>query len=384
MASIKIRLIRNHLHTICTHNYQRVKLSTGIKLEEKYWDAKNQRIRKNHPFRARVQMSLDIAIEKLLSAVQEVKERGLEPTAQLIRKLYNDDLEEEQDFFQKFEGYIQMKSTQIAQGTINNLTYAMESLRNYHTHSGATIMVESFNRGVVEKWINHQLLVSNYRDETIHKHVKKLKEFLRWAEPDKDFSWIKYKLKKVEEPLFLLESELEILMSANLKGYLAKSCGLFVFCCITGMRYSDTQRFSPLWLKDGVIEYRMKKTGGKAIVPLFSTTHKLLHTWCGQIPKISQQKFNDYLKILFKRLELNRMVEVSFYRGQKLNLESKPLHKVITSHVARKTFITLCLMKGIPIQDVMKMSGHSDYDSMKPYIAITNDHLKEVAKKWDI
>lgn len=118
MASIKIRLIRNHLHTICTHNYQRVKLSTGIKLDEKFWDAKSQRIRKNHPFRASVQMSLDIAVEKLLSAIQEVKKRGLEPTAQLIRKVYNDELDVEEDFFKLFEGYIQMKSTQLAQGTI--------------------------------------------------------------------------------------------------------------------------------------------------------------------------------------------------------------------------------------------------------------------------
>ena len=76
MASIRIRLIRNHLHTICTHNYQRVKLSTGIKLDEKFWDSANQRIRKNHPFRASLQMSLDIAVEKLLSAMQEVIKAG--------------------------------------------------------------------------------------------------------------------------------------------------------------------------------------------------------------------------------------------------------------------------------------------------------------------
>ena len=58
-----------------------------------------------------MQISLDIAVEKLLSAVQEVKERGLEPTAQLIRKVYNNELDVEQDFFKLFECYIQMKST---------------------------------------------------------------------------------------------------------------------------------------------------------------------------------------------------------------------------------------------------------------------------------
>jgi len=65
MATINIRLIRNHLHTIHTHNYQRVKLSTGIKIREKFWDAANQRIRKNHPFRANVQMCRLIVIFRL-------------------------------------------------------------------------------------------------------------------------------------------------------------------------------------------------------------------------------------------------------------------------------------------------------------------------------
>jgi len=61
-----------------------------------------------------------------------------------------------------------------------------------------------------------------------------------------------------------------------------------------------------------------------------------------------------------------------------------PLSTVISSHTARRTFITLCLQKGMPLQDVMKMSGQSDYKSMKPYINITRKHLRAVADKWEI
>jgi hypothetical protein len=52
--------------------------------------------------------------------------------------------------------------------------------------------------------------------------------------------------------------------------------------------------------------------------------------------------------------------------------------------VARSTFITLDFDKGMPLQDVMKMSGHSDYKSMKPYIRVTLKHLRMVADKWEI
>ena len=38
--------------------------------------------------------------------------------------------------------------------------------------------------------------------------------------------------------------------------------------------------------------------------------------------------------------------------------------------IARSTFIVTTLSLGIPPQVVMKWTGHSDYQAMKPYIAI--------------
>jgi hypothetical protein len=37
-----------------------------------------------------------------------------------------------------------------------------------------------------------------------------------------------------------------------------------------------------------------------------------------------------------------------------------------------------------PNQDVMKMSGHSDYNNMKPYIRITWKDIRAVADRWEI
>jgi hypothetical protein len=38
----------------------------------------------------------------------------------------------------------------------------------------------------------------------------------------------------------------------------------------------------------------------------------------------------------------------------------------------------------MPLIDVMKMSGHSDYRNMKPYIRVTRKHLRDIADKWEI
>ncbi len=38
----------------------------------------------------------------------------------------------------------------------------------------------------------------------------------------------------------------------------------------------------------------------------------------------------------------------------------------------------------MPIQDVMKMSGYSDFKSMKPNIRITRDDIRTVYDRWNI
>jgi site-specific recombinase XerD len=81
---------------------------------------------------------------------------------------------------------------------------------------------------------------------------------------------------------------------------------------------------------------------------------------------------------------MKRPVIIQTVQARVVSREIFPLYSVISSHAARRTFITLCLEKGMPLQDVMKMSGHSDYKSMKPYIKVTRKHLRTVADKWEI
>lgn len=81
---------------------------------------------------------------------------------------------------------------------------------------------------------------------------------------------------------------------------------------------------------------------------------------------------------------MDRPVTTQIVKGKVVIRQITPLYAAISSHTARRTFITMCLEKGMPIQDVMRMSGHSDYKSMRPYIKVTRKHLRAVADKWEI
>lgn len=68
--------------------------------------------------------------------------------------------------------------------------------------------------------------------------------------------------------------------------------------------------------------------------------------------------------------------------GQRVE-ETFPKYEMIGTHAGRRTFICFALSCGIPPQVVMKWTGHSDYQAMKPYIAITEKTKAAAMKLFD-
>ncbi|MGI4751272.1 MAG: hypothetical protein ACRYFB_11610 [Janthinobacterium lividum] len=104
----------------------------------------------------------------------------------------------------------------------------------------------------------------------------------------------------------------------------------------------------------------------------------------GSLPKMaSNQKTNDYLKELGELAEINEMVHIVKYRGVEKVEFLEPKYKFICTHTARRTFVTLCLEKGMRPETVMSITGHKDYKTFKKYIKLT-DKVKmiEMNKIW--
>ncbi len=57
---------------------------------------------------------------------------------------------------------------------------------------------------------------------------------------------------------------------------------------------------------------------------------------------------------------------------------TEPLCDVIGTHAARRTFVVHALEMGWSPQLVMSYTGHEDYDTMKPYIALTDKTRKKM------
>ena len=93
---------------------------------------------------------------------------------------------------------------------------------------------------------------------------------------------------------------------------------------------------------------------------------------------------NRYLKEIGEKAGIDSMVTLSTGRGGETIDNTQPKYKFITSHTARRTFITLSLQKGMRPEVVMKIVGHSDIRTMMKYVRLADDILNdEMLKAWD-
>lgn len=155
----------------------------------------------------------------------------------------------------------------------------------------------------------------------------------------------------LKAPTFLTEQELGMIKSYRpVDNKLEKVRQLFIFQSYTGMAYVDLQQFSMGWVSEAegykVIRSNRQKTDGAFITILFPEAEEILKFYDYSLPVISNQKYNDYLKLIKAGVGLT---------------------KNITSHVARHTFATMLINKNVPIESVSKALGHSSIRQTEAY-----------------
>lgn len=388
MASIKVRKYKNSVYVIYSHRNKKFKLYTGVKVDDKYWI--NNALKKNCPDYDLLKSQVDSVQNQVLNASISIRQKGIDPMPELVRhesKLRAASVLETNDFESTWVKYKNFLDRLVCrESTQRRIRITYDVMVYFCKWSGYKFEASTFNKMILNQLIQYLVKDQKLADTTVLKHVKTLKTFLKNAYPDLNWSWMKYSMLNVDaEVLALTEEELHKIINAKLTGYMCKARDLFVFMATTGLRHCDSQLFDPSWeTPEQVLEFIQRKTGGKAYPPLYGIAKTVLEKYGGVPPVITNQKFNEHLKELFRELKMDRTIAVQSVRAKQVSRVARPLYEVISSHTARRTFITICLQKGMPLQDVMKMSGHSDYRGIKPYIRITRQHLRTIADKWDI
>ncbi len=101
------------------------------------------------------------------------------------------------------------------------------------------------------------------------------------------------------------------------------------------------------------------------------------------LPVLPNQLMNRDLKKVCGQVGFNQPVtRIVYHDGERVE-ETAPKSYMIVTHAGRRTFICFTLASGIPPQVVMKWTGHSDYQAMKPYIEIAEKTKVDAMKLFD-
>ena len=216
------------------------------------------------------------------------------------------------------------------------------------------------------KLFNEYLKKQGYKQSTIKRVHKNIRIYVGEAI---DFGYLttdpyfKYSIPRGNELTrkYLTESEVQAIKNVQLNNEsLERTRDCFVFCCYTGLAYSDLAKFKwdNAWEEFGeyVIHDSRQKTDTNYNITILSPAMDILKKYHYKLPIISNYEFNRILKI------------VALHAG---------INKRITSHMARHTFATWALSKGVRLPVVSKMLGHKKISTTEIYAKVLQKDVSE-------
>lgn len=368
-----------------TVNGKRCELSIQRKIEISNWNLKAGKVRGTTLEVKNLNRLMDSIKGNVYKHHQELVEKGKLITAKALKNSYLGIGEKEKSLIEVFKTH----NNQIEK--LVGKEYALNTLKRYETTLNhiTNFIVSSLNINEIPiKQINHQFLTDfefylkserNCNHNSAMRYLKSLKKIIgialsnNWIDKD-PFRNYKTQSKETERE-FLSEDEIQSMINKKLKMLrLDQVRDIFIFCCYTGLAYSDVNKLTNNNLIKGIdgemwLKFNRTKTNTKSNIPLLPIPLLIIEKYKPEdddsrtyrlLPVLSNQKMNAYLK------------EIADLCG---------INKNLTFHLARHTFATtVTLSNGVPIESVSKMLGHKSLKTTQHYAKILDRKVSEDMK----
>lgn len=343
--------------------------------------------------------------EKINEAFYHFEVSDIIPSKSQLRETIKPKQNRSESFESAFTRFINDGETkyQWAYNTIKSVRQFLKLFLKYRSD----ITISDLNIELLEDFATwqqtHRLSPKQFKNESpgysnivIRKHNRIMKWFLKWAVKQKIIGYdiersYTTAIKTIEKPvIFLTWEELMKMESLELEtGSIIDKCrDFFCFCAFTSLRYSDAVSLKKSSIKDDSFMITTQKTGTKIIIDLNEHSKKIIDKYKDTeseyiLPTFKVCTINQYIKKIGKMAGFTSPVIISQYYGsERKDIEYKK-YELLSTHAARRTFISNALSMGISPNIVMKWTGHTEYSSMKPYIEIADRSREEEMKKFN-
>ena len=145
----------------------------------------------------------------------------------------------------------------------------------------------------------------------------------------------------------------------------------FLFQCACGQRVSDLPKLfsGERIIKENGFIINTTKENIPATIIKFNKVVEVLDKYKNGFHYIKTDEWdnnilaarcNKSLKLIAKKANLDRKIEWREQKGNKIITKKHPLHRIISTHYARHTFITNMLLQNMPIDKLCYLTGHAN------------------------
>ena len=350
--------------------------TTKIFVKKSLWSNATSRLRGRTAEALSVNAALD-AISTTLHGIYRKYENDESLSLDLIRTVFFGKNREFTSFLPVFDKFLEDIKQRVGK------TIGADSLQKYsvlrrhfaeflmYKYSRKDIGLNEFTPAVVQDFHLYMSTVAGCAYNTSVKKVKTLKTITIYAQKrgfllHDPFVNHHFHMEPVDRG-FLTDEEILRVANKNLGiQRLELVRDIFIFSCFTGLAYIDVSNLTPDHIvtmddKQWIMTKR-QKTSVETNVLLLDIPRAIIAKYSHKtyrdgklFPVLTNQKTNSYLK------------EIADLCGIK---------KKLTFHLARHTFATMSLSKGVPIESVSKMLGHTNIRTTQIYARITNKKIE--------
>lgn len=365
-----------------------MKISTKQKVNPKFWNKERLKVKetiseKNHQNINKELVEIEKVAYKMFNSFTETFKR--KPNSEELKNLIEQEYFQNNPMFKKvdkktildyFDDYIETIKSTTAHTTVQKYKQAKENFKDFQKDKKRIYNTEMIDLKFRNEYVEYLIETKKYAPTTVYRKMKFLRTVLYFIENlgikvNPFLHNSRFLTKDIEvDNIALSENEIDEIERLDLSDNkrLEQVRDLFLVACYTGQRFSDLNKINQSnIIDDEYIAIRQQKTNEQLTLPLLKVVKTILVKYSYKLPKISNVKFNEYIKEVAKLCEtLNKK-----YNGD----NKKVRWQMISSHTARRTFVTLNYGKGVDLDTLKLGTGHKQTKTLQTYIKM-NDKQK--------
>ncbi|EFK36250.1 site-specific tyrosine recombinase XerC [Chryseobacterium gleum] len=380
--------------------------STGEKIKPSEWDFEGRQPNdlNGRTKRAEIHRSVKMQLDRYSSFFTEIVNRykniNEELTVDILKQRFDEKFKKitvKSDFFRIYQEFLDEKENDYTGNSISNSTLKRYKcnknlLEDFESTCRVKISLGKFDDKLYNKFLKYCIEEKKHSANTLHRNVGLLKTFLLWALNKKytynnNFITFKKPAKFTTDEIALNYEQVELIYNYDFSDNkrLERVRDLFVFGCTTGMRFGNYSTISRSDVDGNFIRVIDLKSKSKNLaIPLNSISKSILEKYDYNLPSITNQKMNEYIKEVFKKLEFTDEIKKTMKYGDELVDQKAEFWTRISSHTARRSFITIMKNKRVPDKVIMSYTGHTSLEVFNAYYRPSEDdkinYMNEVFK----